>query len=1410
MVEKNVRIVPEVRNLTQELVAIGRIESAEGKVLVDTGAQVSLIKRNASSAPLAKPDVILRGMSGRELKVYGKQRVALELKPGVSVPGEYIVGNLPRGYLAVIGCDILQQGAGYIDIKRGVLRIFGKEIWLNRLLKGESVPDPRREATEPGPELEPAPKSPSSDRETIKNPATPREPFVYNYTKVVLPPRCEKNIEVRLNKFLVPMGSLEGMDVVAEPVEIQQKGVFLARTLTKVRSQRCWVRVANVSGEEVTLEKNIKVGVLDTEPYCEPDEERGRRKIVILADSHGRGLQEIISERLPRDIDVSVVFLPNGKMKNMAALGRTTIPTLTSRDTVVLIGGTNDVTDRSAPYPLTLQQAFHAWPETWSAKLVVLSILPRHDVELKSELVDANRLLKAIVANLAGRTKGHVEFLEIHDEFERSMYTRHGLHLNDNGKLKLASILRVKALDGYSTPSVNVRRVETVDEGELETCLDAKLEHLSPEKRDEVKAVLLEFRTTLAHSDQQPLGCTSAVKHVIRTGDVPPIYKKAYRVPHHQKAVLDKLIQDQLDQGIIVPSQSAWASPVVLVPKKSPDGTPKLRFCVDYRALNAVTTSDVYPLPNITETLDSLGGCKMFTTLDLRSGYHQIQVDEESRPKTAFNVPGGHYEYQRMPFGLSTAPATFQRLMDSVLMGLKGDKCLVYLDDIILFSKDWSSHLEAIRGVFSKLQSVNLTVQLSKCNFVVDRVGYLGHVITSRGVEPDPGKIKAVQEFPVPKTVTEVRSFLGLSGYYRRFIDGYAVIGQPLFELTKQGQKFDWTPACQTAFDQLKEKLISAPVLVYPDFSKPFILATDASTFALGAVLSQEVDGQEHPVAYCSRTLFPAEKNYSTTELELLSLVWSTKYFRCYLIGRPFKVITDHSALRWMLSLKDPSSRLMRWALRLSEFTYTVEHKPGKKHTNADGLSRAVCNAVRRDELPVMDLATIREHQKRDPHCKDLQRAKSFRMSPEKILYRVCQGSNCIVVPPSLTQEVMRLHHDLPTAGHAGASKTLERIKAKFWWTKMDKDVLEYVKTCRSCSQRTNYGKSKAPLGEIFNEPREPFEVIAADLVGPLPISESRNVYILSVMDHFSRYCEFIPLPDQTAESVARALVQRLITKFGVPKALITDQGANFTSELISQLCRFLHVRKIQTTGFHPQSNGRLERVHATIARMLSHFVNRHQTDWDEYLPYVTMAYNSHSHESTGFSPFEMVFGRKMETPLEADLTITEESDLYSDHVEALRTKLKETFEVAAQRKATARGRYERNYNRKSKEVEYREGQLVWLHVPSLRRHRVKKLAKLWKGPYKILRVLSPLNVILKIRRREVTVHVNRIKPHLRRAPAAPQTQEDPNVELEAEGLTMGEESRDEEQEPAIAPSTGLGETKRVRKKPTYLADYTQ
>lgn len=396
-----------------------------------------------------------------------------------------------------------------------------------------------------------------------------------------------------------------------------------------------------------------------------------------------------------------------------------------------------------------------------------------------------------------------------------------------------------------------------------------------------------------------------------------------------------------LDQKIIRPSNSPWSSPIWVVPKKiDASGQQKWRVVVDYRKLNEKTIDDRYPLPNITDLLDKLGRCQYFTTLDLASGFHQIEMEENDIAKTAFNTENGHYEYLRMPFGLKNAPATFQRIMDSILRGIQNEKCLVYLDDIIIFSTSLQEHIQNLKSVFQRLRESNFKIQLDKSEFLRKEVAYLGHIVTPDGVKPNPDKIVAIKNYPIPKTTKQIKGFLGLLGYYRRFINNFAKLTKPLTKCLKKGAKIVHNDEFLSCFETCRNLLINEPILQYPDFSKPFNLTTDASNVAIGAVLSQGPIGGDLPVAFASRTLNDSEQNLSVIERELLAIVWATKYFKAYIFGRKFNVITDHKPLQWLFSLKDPNSKLLRWRIRLEEFDYQIFYKKGKLNTNADALSR--------------------------------------------------------------------------------------------------------------------------------------------------------------------------------------------------------------------------------------------------------------------------------------------------------------------------------------------------------------------------------------------------------------------------------------------------------------------------------------
>ena len=459
-------------------------------------------------------------------------------------------------------------------------------------------------------------------------------------------------------------------------------------------------------------------------------------------------------------------------------------------------------------------------------------------------------------------------------------------------------------------------------------------EQLTTQQREELAGVLEEFAAVFSNLP----GRTRLAEHPIECGSARPIRLAPYRIPHAYRKAVQQEIKEMLEGGIIEPSASEWCSPMVIVKKK--DGA--LRICVDYRKLNSVSQVDAYPMPRIDEILDQLGKPQFISTMDLTRGYWQVPVEQKARHKTAFSTPFGLYQFKMMPFGLQGAPATFQRLMDHVTREMNGFAS-AYLDDLIIYSSSWADHVSHLRRVLEKLVGAGLTVKLSKCQFGMSKCTYLGHVIGSGSVEPEPSKVLVVKQFEAPKTKTQVRAFLGLTGYYRRFIPNNAAVALPLTELTKKmaPTNVTWTAKCEAAFQELKRLLCSTPVLASPDFEKPFILQTDASEYGVGAVLSQrDAQGCDHPIAYFSRKLLPREVRYSTVEKECLAIKLGMETFRVYLLGRKFTVETDHRSLVWLNKLKESNSRLTRWSQALQPFNYSVVHRAGLSNGNADALSR--------------------------------------------------------------------------------------------------------------------------------------------------------------------------------------------------------------------------------------------------------------------------------------------------------------------------------------------------------------------------------------------------------------------------------------------------------------------------------------
>lgn len=592
---------------------------------------------------------------------------------------------------------------------------------------------------------------------------------------------------------------------------------------------------------------------------------------------------------------------------------------------------------------------------------------------------------------------------------------------------------------------------------------------LPPQCANELRCLLASYWDLFDLGDR-PLGQTSVVKHRINTGDASPIHRRPYRVSPTERDIIQREVDKMLSRNIIEPSCSPWASPVVLVKKKDNSW----RFCVDYRHLNKVTKKDVYPLPRIDDALDCLHGAQYFSSIDLRSGYWQIAVDDMDREKTAFITPDGLYQFKVMPFGLCNAPATFERMMDALLHGFKWSICLCYLDDVIVFSPTFETHLERLSTVLSVFRRAGLQLNSSKCHFGRREISVLGHLVDSSGVRPDQDKIRAVKDFPVPTCAKDVRSFLGLCSYFRRFVRNFADVARPLTQLLKKDAAFIWGREQARAFTELIRLLTSPPILAHFDTSAPTEVRTDASGHGIGAILAQKQQGQQRVIAYASRLLSPAERKYSITERECLALVWAVGKFRPYLYGRQFTVITDHHALCWLSSLKDPSGRLSRWALRLQEYNYSVVYKTGRLHQDADCLSRHPVDPpdVSMAGIPVTVLSLsafddIGAEQRRDDFLKNLiQRLTSTTPDPSLRMFELHDGilyrcnmrpdgpDRLLVVPSHLRRTVLAQLHDVPTAGHLGVSRTYDRVRRRFFWPGLYRDVCRYIAACDLCQRR--------------------------------------------------------------------------------------------------------------------------------------------------------------------------------------------------------------------------------------------------------------------------------------------------------------------------------------------------------------------
>uniref|UniRef100_A0A5S6Q2I3 RNA-directed DNA polymerase n=2 Tax=Trichuris muris TaxID=70415 RepID=A0A5S6Q2I3_TRIMR len=938
---------------------------------------------------------------------------------------------------------------------------------------------------------------------------------------------------------------------------------------------------------------------------------------------------------------------------------------------------------------------------------------------------------------------------------------------------------------GNGAWSVSVGKPVSLSKRMLQQLVETTGVPLTASQRKKLHGMLSKFRNAFAASEFD-IGRTSVLKHDIVTDNIRPVRHPLRRLAPVERKEVSQLIQRLLDNKIIEPSNSPWAAGIVPVRKK--DGS--LRLCVDYRKLNEVSRRDAYPIPRIDETLEALAGARYFSTIDLLSGYWQVELTEAAKEKTAFITHDGLFQFNVMPFGLTGAPATFQRLMEHVLAGLKWNTCLVYLDDIIVFSRTAEEHVEHLSQVLNRLQKAGLKPNASKCKLFCKEVRYLGHIVSEKGIEPDPSLTEKMRTYPVPTCLAEVKRFLGLASYYRKFIKDFAAIAKPLHQLTEKRKPFQWTPECTSAFQKLRTALLSEPILRLPDFDASFILDTDASDTAIGAVLSQRDEhGREHPVAYASRTLTRAEQRYCVTRREMLAVITFTDQFRPYL-QQKFTLRTDHGSLQWLRDFKNPDGQWARWQQKLQQYDFDIEHRAGSRHANADTLSRIPCKQCGRSGTEVMgvpvnvvaleNLEEMRTSQLDDEDIAPILKAKAagvvgqeircgkrsnsknllmlnwHRLAIQKgILVRkwFCDDQSGyrwqVVVPKRMIKPVLDQAHQQLTAGHLGIEKTIERIRERFYWPGYRSDTKKYVASCYECNTRNEpVEKGRAPLQPVVATRR--WEKLAIDILGPLVVSETGNRYILVAIDCFSKFAEAFPIPDQEAKTVTRVLVNEFICRYGVPEAIHTDQGSQFEAAIFQSMCTELGIRKTRTTPYHPSGNGQVERMNRTLGTMLSKVVDENHRKWDEVLPKVMMAYRASIQSSTRMAPYTMVFGEQCRLP--EDIYRPAEGKVQSpeEHATQLKKVLDKMYIVARRRLKVVRKLQKQQYDKSSRGRSFRKGSLVFLRSPRVaRRGKCRKLTRPWTGPYRVLAKPSPVTYqIQHVRNRNdlQIVHFDRLK----------------------------------------------------------------
>ena len=848
--------------------------------------------------------------------------------------------------------------------------------------------------------------------------------------------------------------------------------------------------------------------------------------------------------------------------------------------------------------------------------------------------------------------------------------------------------------------TLEIREISTVDkESDRKTDDYDEMNdvRVPTEHRDDVGKIINCNRDLFARSDAD-LGVTSTVKMSIKTGNNSPIRHRPYRTPLNNRRIVDNAIDEMMKAGIIERSQSAWAFPLVVVKKK--DGSE--RMCVDFRSLNKIVEPISFPIPRIDDILSQLGEAKYFTTLDLKSGYWQVRLDEESKKKTAFTCHKGLFQFNVMPFGLSNAPAVFQELMNIVLQGCE-EFSTAYLDDILIFSSSIEEHLKHIQTVFDRIREHGLKLKLKKCTFFETETEYLGFIISKEGVKPDSKKVEAIKTLPRPKNVRQVRGFIGMCSYYRRFIPNFSAIAEPLLRLIRKYARFSWDKDCQTAFDFLRDSLTVVPLLAFPDPRLGYVLYTDASDTCIGACLTQTTDGEEKPIYYLSHKLTPTQRRWAVIEKEAFAIHYSLQKLNHYLHNAKFVIRTDHKPLKYLLESPMENKKIQLWALSMAGYNTKIEYIEGKYNCCADLLSRLPdqeesqngspeqhithqsegdgepdiddrtlkINAINSNEFEPRDFAEcqlsdtepdlqkadtdlpktmdIKKEQARDPDIEQLKGRLNTGKATKSEENKFLETEGILYYLSNADSEEPRMRLYIPSHLEPLVIHQYHDALGHMAVDKTHDSIRKKYYFPNQYKKLTMYiekcvtcqkrsPKNPHPPQQETGVPPYPFAKIGLDISGPYPTTLSGNRYIVSFIDLYSGWPEAYCVPDKAADNIVHLILEEIIPRFGCPLQILTDNGSENINKKVKETLKTMNIHHITTSFYCPQSNGKVERFHSTLVNVISKKISDDIHTWDLYLNQTLAAVRFHDNESTQCSPFFLLYNRDVVLPLDTIL----------------------------------------------------------------------------------------------------------------------------------------------------------------------------